>query len=45
MDQSEIIGAIFFDLKNEFDVVNPEILLKKLKAYTMGVEKIHSMAS
>ena len=33
IDKGEIIGAIFFDVKKAFDVVNHDKLLMKLKAY------------
>ena len=33
IDNGKIIGAIFFDLKKVFDVVDHEILLRKLAMY------------
>ena len=33
IDKGEITGAVFFDLRKAFDVVDHEILLKKLKSH------------
>ena len=45
IDKGEIIGAIFFNLKKAFAVVNHEILLKKLKAYKFDQTSINCMCS
>ena len=33
IDKGEVIGAIFFDLNKAFDIVNQNVLLKKLQVY------------
>ena len=33
IDKDEVIGAIFFDLKKDFDMVNHDVLIKKLQVY------------
>ena len=33
IDKGEVIGAIFFDLKKAFDIVNHYVLIKKLQVY------------
>ena len=45
IDKSEIIDAIYFDLKKAFDVVNHEILLKELKAYKFDQTSLNWMCS
>lgn len=45
IDKGEIVGAIFFDLKKAFDVVNHEKLLMKLKAYKFDNVALNWMKS
>ena len=33
IDKGEVVGAIFYDLKKAFDIVNHELLIKKLDSY------------
>ena len=37
IDKGEIVGAIFFVLKKAFDVVDPEILVRKLLCYKLDL--------
>ena len=45
IDKGEITGAVFFDFRNAFDVVNHEILLKKLKSHTFDDRTMEWMKS
>ena len=40
IDRGEIVGAIFFDLKKAFDVVDHEILMRKLLCYKLDLSSI-----
>ena len=45
IDKGDIVGAIFFDLKKAFDVVNHNILLKKLAAYKINISSLNWFTS
>ena len=45
IDQGEIVGAIFFDLKKAFDVVNHAILLQKLESYKFDQTALNWVSS
>ena len=45
IDKGEITGAVFFDLRKTFDVVDHEILLKKLKSHKFDDRTIDWMKS
>ena len=40
IDDGELVGAIFFDLRKAFDVVDHELLLKKLAAYHFSLNSL-----
>ena len=40
IDEGELVGAIFFDLRKAFDVVDHELLLKKLAAYQFSLNSL-----
>ena len=45
IDRGNIVGAIFFDLKKAFDVVDHEMLLQKLALYDVGGTFLHCFES
>ena len=45
IEKGEITGAVFFDLRKAFDVVDHEILLKKLKSHKFDNRTMEWMAS
>ena len=45
IDKGEITGAVFFDLRKAFDVVDNEILLKKLKSHKFDDRTMNWMKS
>ena len=45
IDKGEIIGAVFFDLSKAFDVVNHEILLRKLRSHKFDNRSLTWMQS
>ena len=45
IDKGDIVGAIFFDLKKAFDVVDHNILLNKLAAYKINISSLNWFTS
>ena len=45
IDKDEVIGAIIYDLKKPFDVVNHELLIQKLDIYKFDIKWIKSYLS
>ena len=45
IDKGEIVGAVFFDLRKAFDVVDHELLLKKLSQYKFNASSLNWIRS
>ena len=45
IDKGDVVGAIFFDLRKAFDVVNHDILLKKLIYYKFDAQSLNWVKS
>ena len=45
IDKGDVVGAIFFDLRKAFDVVNHDILLKKLIYYKFDAHSLNWIKS
>ena len=45
IDEGEVVGAIFYDLKKAFDIVNHELLIKKLDIYKFDMVTLNWMNS
>ena len=45
IDKGDVVGAIFFDLRKAFDVVNHDILLKKLIYYKFDAQSLNWIKS
>ena len=45
IDKGEIVGAVFFDLRKAFDVVDHELLLKKLSLYKFNPTSLNWIKS
>ena len=45
IDAGDVVGAIFFDLRKAFDVVNHDILLQKLQHYKFDTQSLNWIKS
>ena len=45
IDKGEVVGAIFYDLKKAFDIVNHELLIKRLDKYKFDMVTLNWMNS
>ena len=45
IDKGEVVGALFYDLKKAFDIVNHELLIKKLDMYKFDMVTLNWMNS
>ena len=45
IDKGEVVGAIFYDLKKAFDIVNHELLIKKLGYYKFDINTLNWIKS
>ena len=45
IDKGEVVSAIFYDLKKAFDIVNHELLIKKLGYYKFDINTLNWIKS